>query len=96
MNRSTGRISREQVFDLAQIFGCCLDGKDAKLDVSPQSGLAEVKTLDGQHRACFNWSVATMVMRDLRGQFLTQDVLDVRRDFKAVNRVESALRRLAA
>jgi hypothetical protein len=67
------RSAYGQVFDLAGIFGCSLNGVAARLDVSQRTGLAEVKTVDGQDRAVYNWSVATQVMQRRKGQFVTRD-----------------------
>lgn len=62
-----------QCFELASIFGAKLNGKEARLDVSPKSGLARVRTVDGSDSAVFNWSVATTVMRERKGEFVTRD-----------------------
>jgi hypothetical protein len=67
------RSAYEQVFTLASIFNCTLNGKDAALDVSPRSGLAIVKAKDGSDSSCFNWSVVTRVMKEHGGRFVTRD-----------------------
>lgn len=62
----------DQVFTAANVFGCTLNGKEATLDVSPKTGLALVKARDESDRAVFNWSVATVVMRERKGAFVTR------------------------
>lgn len=66
------RTAYEQVFTLAAIFNCSLNGKDATLDVSPRSGLAVVKAKDGSDQSCFNWSTVTRVMKEHGGRFVTR------------------------
>lgn len=66
------RQAYEQVFTLASIFSCTLNGKDATLDVSPRSGLAVVKAKDGSDQSCFNWSTCSRVMKEYGGRFLTR------------------------
>jgi hypothetical protein len=71
------RFAYQSVFDLAGIFGCSLNGKDAKLDVAPASGLARVQAKDGSDTAVFNWSVCTRVMKECKGNFVTRDLREV-------------------
>jgi hypothetical protein len=66
------RSAYEQVFTLASVFSCTLNGKDATLDVSPRSGLALVKAKDGSDSSCFNWSVCIRVMKERGGRFVTR------------------------
>lgn len=61
------------ILELASIFGCSLNGEEAKLSLAPASGLAEVTATKSGNRAVFNWSKAVMVMREKRGQFITRE-----------------------
>lgn len=79
---SAVRSAYGQVFELANLFECSLNGKAARLDVSKRSGLAEVTAKDGSDRAVFNWPVAMKVMKEKCGRFVSRDNLDGRQDFQ--------------
>lgn len=86
------RVDRS-LFDLQRAFGeVSLNGKPARLDVAPGSGLAEVKAADGSDRMVLNWSIATTVMKRKKGAFVSRDRSDLTVQFN--NPVANALRLL--
>lgn len=77
------------IFDLERTFGCLINGKPARMDVAPISGLARIRASDGSESAVFNWSVAERVMKRQGGRFVTRERDDLRFAFN--NPVANAL-----